>query len=268
VRYREFCMLHRGGYSGSCHLHYAELLGTEGSFHSALEHIEAAKAILERDAPWAVGDAHRVIGDLLFELGRDDDALAAYDRAIALGWDPNPGYALLLMRQGKGDAACETLERSLIGRTWWTLQRRSILEAHLAIACAAVGRIGLAQEIIDRFHSDRNRPPSPSVRALLSEASGRISLASGAAADATRHFHLARQIWTGIAARQQDAKVRILIAEALLLQGNESGAETEMRAASRLVEALGSEQLRRRCAEVWERVGHYQAMVILDLSRE
>ena len=67
-----------------------------------------------------------------------DEALAAYAHCDALGWDPEPGRALLSLEQGDAGAACAGLERSLVGQGWWTLQRQGVLRAHLAIASVAV----------------------------------------------------------------------------------------------------------------------------------
>jgi tetratricopeptide (TPR) repeat protein len=122
--YQQFCSKGRMEFAGSCQLHRAEVLGIQGTLADAVEHISDALSKLPGDAPWAVGDAYRVLGDIRFAMGEEDEALEAYERSYALGWDPQPGHAMLLLERGHFDTAYLSLERSLIGESWWTLQRQ------------------------------------------------------------------------------------------------------------------------------------------------
>ncbi len=63
-----------------------------GTLVDAIEHISDAMSKLPGDAPWAVGDAYRVLGDIRSAMGDDIEALEAYERSYALGWDPQPGH--------------------------------------------------------------------------------------------------------------------------------------------------------------------------------
>ncbi len=75
-----------------------------------------------------------MLGDIQSAVGNDDIALEAYDRAYAMGWCPGPGRAMLLLERGEAEAALGSARmRSLIGKSWWTLQRRGVLFAHLAL---------------------------------------------------------------------------------------------------------------------------------------
>jgi DNA-binding winged helix-turn-helix (wHTH) protein len=253
--YQDFCSRSAMKFSGSCQLHRAEVLGVRGSLGSAVEHIEQALDRLKNDAPWAQGDAYRVLGDIHAAAGNGEAALDAYQKAYALGWDPEPGHAMLLLECGKADAACASLERSLVGNSWWTLQRRGILLAHLAVAAAQAGRVGRAQEIVDELTRAPERWPMPSIRALVSEASAHLAQARGDRTDALHHLHLARQLWTSIDSPIHAVRLRLLIAEQQIALNDCSGAETEIRVAQAAAKLLDSEKLQRACRHLAAQVG-------------
>jgi DNA-binding winged helix-turn-helix (wHTH) protein/ATP/maltotriose-dependent transcriptional regulator MalT len=246
--YRQWCMSARMGYAGACQLHRAEVLGVQGSLQEALALVNDALARLPADAPWALGDANRVLGDIHAMIGDDAAAMACYDKAYALGWDGEPGRAMLLLERGEADAAYASLERCLIGKSWWTLQRQGILLAHLALVAACSGKAARAQALIDDLSGQAERWPAPAIRALTNEASATLALARGDAAEAIRHLHLARQLWTSVESRYHAARLRIRIAELLRQIGDDAGAATELRVACTAAAELGSHKLARRCA--------------------
>ncbi len=245
--YQQWCTAGMAGYSGACQLHRAEVLGVQGTLADALAHVHAALDCLPRDAPWAVGDAHRVLGDIHAAIGDDDAALAAYARVHALGWDREPGHAMLLLEHGDGDAAFSAIEAALAGRSWWTLQRQGLLLAHLAVVAAASGRPDRAREVIHSLTGAPDRWPMPSIRALTAEASATLLVAEGAVHDAVRQLHLARQLWTSIDSAFHAARIRLRLAELLGVLGDSAGAAAEVSAACICAERIGSLRLVDRC---------------------
>jgi tetratricopeptide (TPR) repeat protein len=235
------------GFSGSCQLHRAEVLGIRGSLAEALEHINQALACLSQDAPWALGDAHRVLGDIHSAIGNSDAALRAYEKCYALGWSPEPGHALLLMERGDAEAAYASLDRSLIGQGWWTLQCQGMLLAHLAVVAARAGRYERARKLIEDLEGQAGRWPMPSIRALTNEASALLGLNHGDSNEALRHLHLARQLWTSVDSRLNAARLRLQIAALEFDLGDFSGATTEIRTAWAAAEELDSQKLKEQC---------------------
>ncbi|BCJ89654.1 hypothetical protein IZ6_03890 [Terrihabitans soli] len=252
--YRQFCTDSRMQFSGSCELHRAEVLGVQGSLKQALGHIEEALARLQNDAPWARGDAYRVLGDIQSAIGNTDAARAAYEKCYALGWDPEPGYALLLLAEGEAEQAYAALERSLIGQGWWTLQRQGMLLAHLALVAAHARKPEKAQALIDDLAGQEKRWPMPSIRALTNEAAAILAKQSGDPDEARRRLHLARQLWTGVECRLNATRLRLEIAAVALDAGDVSGASSELRVASADAQALGSAKLQERCAALEKRL--------------
>lgn len=248
--YGRFCQDSGMDVSGSCQLHRAEVLAIHGSLHEALALVTDALDRLNNDAPWAIGDAHRVLGDIQSAIGNTDAALAAYDKAHSLGWDAEPGQAMLLMERGELEAALACLERSLIGQSWWTLQRQGMLLAHLALVSARAGRAEKAQSLIDDLAGQPERWPMPSIRALTNEASAVLAGHRGNPQDALRHLHLARQLWSSIDSRIHAARLRIEIAARQLEAGDIRGAATEVRSARIAAEALRSDKMLSACRKL------------------
>jgi DNA-binding winged helix-turn-helix (wHTH) protein len=252
--YQQFCSDSSMEFSGSCQLHRAEVLGIRGSLSEALARIQDSLLRLADDAPWALGDAYRVLGDLLSAIGDDDAAFEAYEKAYALGWCPEPGPALLLLEKGEAEAAYASLERSLIGQSWWTLQRQGILLAHLALAAAHAGKNERAQALIEDLAGHSERWPMPSIRAITNEAAAVLAIARDGREEALRHLHLARQLWTSIDSRFHATRVRLRIAALQVAARDARGAATELRAACASADELGSRKLRRNCDELQQRL--------------
>jgi DNA-binding winged helix-turn-helix (wHTH) protein len=245
--YQDFCTASRMEFSGYCQLHRAEVLGIRGSLRDALAHVEDSISRLSGDGPWALGDAHRVLGDVHSAIGNVEMAESAYEKAYSLGWDPEPGRALLLLERGDAEAAFASLERSLIGQSWWTLQRQGILLAHLALVAAHSGRHERAQDLINQLADQGERWPMPSIRALTNEAAAVLARRSGAPEEALRRLYLARQLWTSIESRLHAARVRLSICDLQLELGQKTSAMSELRVACAASKELGSEKLLRAC---------------------
>ncbi len=246
--YQKFCSEGGVELTGSCQLHRSEVLGVRGSLGEALMRIQDSLARLSSDAPWSIGDAHRVLGDIQSAIGNDDVALEAYDKAYSLGWDPEPGRAMLLLERGEAEAAYANLERSLIGKSWWTLQRRGILFAHLALMAAHTGRHEQALELIEELSGSPDRWPMPSIRALTNEAQAVLAQARQDFEAAVRHLHLARQLWSSVDGRVQAVRLRLKIAQLQLEGGDIRGAAAEVHAAQLTANELGSPKLTANCA--------------------
>jgi hypothetical protein len=233
--------------TGWCQLHRSEVLGVRGSLDDALARIQEAVSGLSAESSWAVGDAHRVLGDLQAAIGNDDAALEAYDKAYSLGWCPEPGRSMLLLERGEAEAAHAGLERSLIGKTWWTLQRRGILLAHLALVAAHTGRKDQATALIAELSGHPDRWPLPSIRALTNEAQAVLALAASDRATALRHLHLARQLWSSVEGKYQAVRLRLQIARLQLEAGDRHGALAEVHAAELVAKEMGSHKLQASC---------------------
>jgi DNA-binding winged helix-turn-helix (wHTH) protein len=239
--------------TGSCDLHRAEVTGVQDDLQTALRKIDAAIAKLAEEEAWALGEGHRIRGDVHAMIGNKDAARADYDRAYALGWDAEPGNALLLAETGHVDAALSALERSLAGSTWFHLQRRTWLNAHRAWIAARHDRHDVARAVIDELGFDPGHPtPSaPAVHALLAEA--QAGLMGDNISEQTRLLLLARQLWTSAGFDFHEARLRQEIAQRLHTAGDVHGANAELAAADRIARRIGAMGLQSAAMECMTR---------------
>jgi tetratricopeptide (TPR) repeat protein len=89
-------------FTGRCSVHRAEILRLQGAWHDALA--EAARADRRSQAvanQAAVARAAYLCGEVRRLQGELAEAERAYRRASGLGLEPQPGWALLRLAQGK-----------------------------------------------------------------------------------------------------------------------------------------------------------------------
>ncbi|AZO20240.1 hypothetical protein EJ070_05905 [Mesorhizobium sp. M1E.F.Ca.ET.045.02.1.1] len=236
--------------SGSCRLHRAEVLGVHGTLKEAEALVRAALDQLALDAPWATGDALRVLGDIHLAAGDLAEAETAYRASHAAGWDPQPGLALLQLEQGQAEAAFSALERSLVGNGWPTLQRRGIVLATLAKVAARTNRLERAKEVFAELEAQPQRWPMASIRALTGEAKAELFIQEGRLAEAVRELQTACSLWNEIGSPINVADARLSLAALLIQLDDRNGAELELGTALALAKKLDSSRLMRRCEEL------------------
>lgn len=236
-----------GDMTGSCRLHRAEVLSVHGTLKEAEEIMRIALEQLALDAPWARGDGMRVLGDIHLAAGDFAQAEAAYRSAHEVGWDPQPGYALLQLEQGNADAAFRGLERSLLGTAWPTQQRRGQLLAIQAKAAARTERLERAKEIIAELEANLRRWPTVSIRALTAEAKAEILLKESSRLEAVRELQTACALWNEISSAFNAAVARLSLAALLIELDDCAGAELELSTARAIALKVDSPRLMRHC---------------------
>jgi DNA-binding winged helix-turn-helix (wHTH) protein len=249
--YEDWCRGHGlEDLSGSCRLHRAEVLGVHGTLKEAEALVRAALDQLALDAPWATGDALRVLGDIHLAAGDLAEAETAYRASHAAGWDPQPGLALLQLEQGQAEAAFAALERSLIGAAWPTLQRRGLVLATLAKVAARTDRPGRAREAIAELETQPQRWPMASIRALTAEAKAELFTREGRLAEAVGELQAACSRWSEIGSAINAANARLSLAALLIQLGDRIGAELELGTVLTVAKKVDSPRIMRRYEEL------------------
>ena len=124
-------------YRGHCLLHRAELLMLHGAWSDAVTVArDACARLAEPINPLTLGGAHYVEAELHRLRGEFTMAEDAYERANALGCQPQPGMALLRLAQGRVDVAAAQLRR-LLAETEQPIARARVLCAAAEILLAA-----------------------------------------------------------------------------------------------------------------------------------
>ena len=226
-------------FTGQCALHRGQIMKAYGAFDEALTEFDLAeRRYLEADARNAAGLVMAERGDVLRLRGDFAGAAAAYESAGTLGYEPQPGLALLWLAQGRTAAAVAAVRR-LLSETGNPVHRSRLLPAAVEVllrgdqADAAAGLAAELGSIAVSFGC-------PSVQARADHAGAEIALATGDPAAALPLLRRERGVWERVGARYDTARCRMLLGRALRALGDDESAVTELSAARRVLAELGA----------------------------
>jgi DNA-binding CsgD family transcriptional regulator len=225
-------------FTGTCLVHRAEILQFHGDWAEAMadacracERAERAGRKPPAAARYRQGEIHRLRGEFA-------EAEEAYRAASDLGREPQPGLALLRMAQGRTDAACAAIQR-LVTATSDRLRRANLLPTQLDIMLA-LGRMEDARRACAELRTLADMLDTDLLRAMSAEAQGAIALAEGDAMAAAGPLRAAFDLWEGLEAPYEAARVRVLIGLACRALGDEEASGLEFGAARLAFERLGA----------------------------
>ena len=226
-------------FTGLCLVHRAEIMQMNGAWGDAIVEARRAQERCQlagnRQAAAAAfyqnAEVHRLRGEFAA-------AEEAYRAASQWGWDPQPGFALLRMAQGRCDAALAAIRRAA-GEATGRVQRLKLLPALVEIALSA-GELeearGACRELEDGAHGYGTAVMS----AISAHARGALELAAGDARAALVSLRTAWEAWQRVEAPYAAARTRALMGLACRALGDEDGGELELSAARAVFERLGA----------------------------
>ena len=209
-------------------------------------------SVIASGAPYAEGDAHRLVGEIRLARGDLDGAEKAFRRAHALGWDPNPGYARLQDLRGRTAAAVRSLEGSLEQTSWPNRQKRALLLTELVNLAARGGELEAARAAMAELDAAPDLWSTPGGRAMVHQSRGELALAEGEPGAAARHLRAAVQAWRELPSPCNLARVRVRLARALAEAGDADGADLELSAAEAQAETSCLRSLADECRRIRE----------------
>jgi DNA-binding NarL/FixJ family response regulator len=245
--FMRWCAAQRGLvlYRGHCLLHRAELLMLHGDWSDAvIVAQEACARLAEPINPLTLGGAHYVEGELHRLRGEFAMAEQAYERANALGCQPQPGMALLRLAQGRGDVAAAQLRRRL-AEADQPIDRARILCAAAEILIAVEDVEG-ARAAADELTLLATEFGSSLLRAQAALATGAVLLATSDVTAAVATLRRAASDWIDLRIPHEEARTRLLIADACEALADLDTAAMERRAARSTLEALGGDAVPQR----------------------
>ena len=237
-----------GSIHGRCRVHRAEILRLRGSCleaeKEALLACEELRPYLRREFGWPLTELGRIRlrrGDI---QGAEEAFLAAHE----LGWDPQPGLALVHLAKGDVALAAQSVRdalehplnipsKELPPNT--ELRLAPLLEAQVETEIAA-GDFGMARAAADQLSRIAALFESTALFASAALARGRVSLAEGDSAGARRDFEEAAHLWNGVGAPYETALARLGLGHAHRAGGNEERAVLEFQAARSGFERVGA----------------------------
>ena len=235
-----------GSLRGRCRVHRAEILRLRGACDEAEQEALVAcnelSPYLRREMGWPLSE----LGRIRLRRGDVDGAEEALLAAHRVGWEPQPGLALVRMAQGDAAAAAASIRDALERPSRvpskelppdTDLQRAPLLDAQVEIEIAAgdLGRARCAAEELERVAA---RFRSTALIAGATLARGRVRLAEGQVGEAERCSSEAARLWNQIGAPYEAALARRVLAEALRASGSEDRAVLELQAASTILERI------------------------------
>lgn len=226
------------GFPGVCRVHRAEVMRLLGSWTEADSELRTATEELFEFSPMHAGAAFHELGEVRLRMGDVAGAEEAFRQAQEMGEDPQPGRALLLLREGKVEAAAASIRRSLEDVEWKRLIRARLLPTQAEVAWrsgdAEIARAAAVEldEIAQAYGTDAIRAGAEWAHGLAELTDGKVG--------ASRRFRRARQLWQAIDAPYETARASRLLAEALAAEGDHEGAAIELEAARSLFARLGA----------------------------
>jgi tetratricopeptide (TPR) repeat protein len=257
-----------GSLRGRCRVHRAEVLRLRGACdeaeREALVACEELSPYLRREMGWPLSE----LGRIRLRKGDIDGAEEALLAAHRVGWEPQPGLALVRLAQGDAAAAAASIRDALDRPSRipskelppdTDLRRAPLLEARVEIEIAA-GDLGEARAAADELERVAARFQSKALIAGAALARGRVRLAEGHVAEAERCCSEAVRLWNEIGAPYEGALARMVLAEALRAGGSENQAVLESQAARTILERIEVATSATTHTNLFRREGDYWAV--------
>ncbi|HEY7661336.1 MAG TPA: LuxR C-terminal-related transcriptional regulator [Actinomycetota bacterium] len=226
-------------FPGICRVNRAHLARLQGAWDEAgSEARRAAEELIEFNPP-AAGAAMYEAGEVRRRIGDLAGAEADYARARELGFDPQPGLALLRLAQGKVDSAATTLDVVLSDERARGIQAAPLLAARVEVALQA-GELDDARTACETLRRITEATDARHVRAVATTAEGTVRLAEGDAAGALERLRSACEAWQELKLPYEHARARQAYGLALRAAGDEEDARLELQAALGAFERLGA----------------------------
>ena len=226
-------------YPGLCRVNRAQVASLRGEWSLAESESVRATELLMSTSPPLAAEALYETGDVRRRRGDLAGAEAAFERAHELGFEPQPGLALLRLAQGKIDAALSAL-RSAVAVPSGNRLRRARLQWALAEAALAAGDLDAARAAGDELDAIARDSDARVLEASAATVRGSVQLAEADGPGSAASLRQASALWQELRLPYEAAHTRTKLGLALRTAGDDDGARMELRAALAGFEKLGA----------------------------
>jgi ATP/maltotriose-dependent transcriptional regulator MalT len=225
-------------FTGLCSVHRAEILQLNGAWQEAFAEAQRATERCSNVNRRATGAAYYRQGEIHRLRGEIAAAERAYRHANELGWEPQPGFALLRLAQCRMTDAARSMATALSAAKEPS-QRARLLPAYVEILLCD-GERDDAEKGVRELAELAARFDSTVLAAEAAQAAGALHLATGDVVAALRVLRGAHGMWERIEAPYAAARVRVLISRCCRKLQDVDGEKLELRAARVIFERLGA----------------------------
>ncbi|HYU93008.1 MAG TPA: LuxR C-terminal-related transcriptional regulator [Actinomycetota bacterium] len=226
-------------YPGLCRVNRAEVAILRGAWPEAEAEATRASEELMRQGPVASGAAWYQVGEARRLAGNLDGAEEAFTRAQELGFQPQPGSALLRQAQGKVEAARSALRVAVGAETGNPLRRARLLAAQVEVALDG-GELDEASLAVEELEAISRAFPTAMLAATVDTVRGSLLLAQSDPEAALERLRRACTAWQELRLPYEAAHARVLCAQAARAVGDEDAGRAELRVALVAFEGLGA----------------------------
>lgn len=226
-------------YRGQCLVRRAEIMQLHGKWPEAITEVQRACELLsEPPGKTAAGEAYYRLGELYRLQGNYSDALEMFRLASKWGRVPQPGLALLQLKQGHGDVA-KTAIRQQENEKKDPIARSRLLPAYIEIMIA-VEEFSDARQAADELSKIASEFRAAYLDAVACYALGSILLATEEIHAALEKLRESWALFNDIEAAYESARARVQIGQTCRLLGDRDTADMEFEAARNIFKQLGA----------------------------
>jgi class 3 adenylate cyclase len=228
------------GFPGLCRFHRAEVRRLRGALDEAeadaLEACDELMASAPRFAAWAFHE----LGEIRRRRGDRAGATEAFRRASELGFDPQPGLALLRLDEGQPDVALQAVSNALADPSGLIQEQRGLLlPAQVTIALAA-GAHDVASSAASALTALAEPTASSALAASAAGARGQVALAEGRVDDAIGELLRCVARWADLGAPYETAQAKVDLARAYEDAGRRDDGTMELESARAAFDRIGA----------------------------
>jgi len=235
-------------FTALCRINRAQIATLRGAWSEA--ETEARRVSEEQTFdPAAAARGFYETGEIRRRTGNFAAAEEAFARANELGFEPQPGLALLRLAQGRAESAMTALRLAVEGESGSRLRRARLLAGlvDVALALKDLDAAGAASDELEAIARDFG---TSALDATAATARGAHRLAEDDVPGALQSLRRACAIWQELKLPYETARARMLYGAALRAAGDEEDARLELRAAMAAFERLGAAPEAARAAEL------------------